>query len=283
MLVQFYFQLGFKHMEILESLAHMHGIIISLRTLKRILSKAGLYRRKNWSDILDVALYLVEQLEIAGQLHGYKLLHLKCIQNGFVVNQNTVRLLLHILDPNGISTRKRNRLRRRMYQNPGPDFMWHIDGYDKLKPYGICINGCIDGFSRHIIWLEAYHTNSNPAIIGSYYMQAVKSRMGCPKRLRFDFGTENGHMANMQKFLRYDHEDEFSQRSVLYGSSNHNQRIESWWGFLRKENAQFWMNLFQGLKDNDSFTGNFVDKSLIQFCFMQLIQVSRYRPILVIL
>ena len=33
-----------------------------------------------------------------------------------------------------------------------------IDSYDKLKPYGIGINGCIDGFSRHIMWMEAYTT-----------------------------------------------------------------------------------------------------------------------------
>ena len=27
----------------------------------------------------------------------------------------------------------------------GPNFIWHMDGYDKLKPYGITIHGCIDG------------------------------------------------------------------------------------------------------------------------------------------
>ena len=27
----------------------------------------------------------------------------------------------------------------------GPNFLWHCDGYDKLKPYGLCIHGCIDG------------------------------------------------------------------------------------------------------------------------------------------
>ncbi len=31
----------------------------------------------------------------------------------------------------------------------------HVDSFDKLKPYGIAINGCTDGFSRHIMWMEA--------------------------------------------------------------------------------------------------------------------------------
>ena len=24
--------------------------------------------------------------------------------------------------------------------------MWHVDGYDKLKPFGFPIHGCIDGY-----------------------------------------------------------------------------------------------------------------------------------------
>ena len=28
-----------------------------------------------------------------------------------------------------------------------PNFLWHCDGYDKLKPFGIAIHGCIDGYS----------------------------------------------------------------------------------------------------------------------------------------
>ncbi|KAK0154047.1 hypothetical protein N1851_003868 [Merluccius polli] len=38
---------------------------------------------------------------------------------------------------------------------PGPNYMWHMDSYDKLTPFGIGINGCIDGFSCHIIWMQA--------------------------------------------------------------------------------------------------------------------------------
>lgn len=127
-------------------------------------------------------------------------MHLQCIQSGYTVTQETVRLLLQIIDPHGVQLRRRGRLRQRIYSNPGPDFMWHIDSNDKLKPYGICINGYIDGFSRHIIWLEAYSTNSDPAVIASYFMSAVESRKGCPKRIRADMGTENGHVENMHKF-----------------------------------------------------------------------------------
>ena len=30
----------------------------------------------------------------------------------------------------------------------------HVDGYDRLKPYGFPIHSAIDGFSRRILWLH---------------------------------------------------------------------------------------------------------------------------------
>lgn len=46
---------------------------------------------------------------------------------------------------------------RRCYYSEGPSYVWHLDGYDKLKPYGFPIHGCIDGFSRKILWLEVFN------------------------------------------------------------------------------------------------------------------------------
>ena len=46
-IVRFYFALGLRYLDILEVLARIHGVVISLRTLKRILSEAQLHRRKN--------------------------------------------------------------------------------------------------------------------------------------------------------------------------------------------------------------------------------------------
>ena len=137
-----------------------------------------------------------------------------------------------------------------------------MDSYDKLKPYGICINGAIDGYSRFIIWLKAFRT-SDPKVIASYYTDSVTSKMGCPARIRADLGTENGHVCQIQSALRWDHDDQFAKKSFIYGSSNHNQRIECWWSFLRTHQAQYWMDLFQGLKDRD-----YLCKSLVHAFIM---------------
>ena len=92
--------------------------------------------------------------------------------------------------------------------------------------------------------------------------------------MRADRGSENGTVKDLQTFLRRNHRDSLADsKSFVYGRSIANQRIEAWWSILRKENAQFWMNTFCELKDDDKFDGSFLDKNLIQFCFMTLIQV----------
>ncbi|KAL5510855.1 hypothetical protein EMCRGX_G006465 [Ephydatia muelleri] len=57
----------------------------------------------------------------------------------------TVMMLLAVMDPAGSRQRRMRRLQRRRYWNQGPNWCWHIDGYDKLKPYGFPIHACIDG------------------------------------------------------------------------------------------------------------------------------------------
>ena len=274
-LVKFYFGLGLAYDEILSMLAGNHGYIISRTTLKRILRKCSLGRRKHHTELLEATLFLLKE-QLSGTHHGYRWMHLKCHQAGINIPRDKVLMLQNILDPQGVSKRSRRRLKRRTYHSKGPNFVWHLDSYDKLKPFGIAINGCIDGFSRKVIWLEAASTNSDPRVIAGYYIQAVKGLRGCPQRVRADMGTENRHVEQMQVFLRQDHQDNFAgNRSFLYGKSTHNQRIEWFWGLLRKEMCNFWIELFRSFAGDELslFCGDLLDRSLIQFCFMDLIQV----------
>ena len=89
-------------------------------------------------------------------------MHLKCRQAGFVTTRQVVYTIMQILDNDGVELRRKGRLKRRKYFAKGPNYLWHLDAYDKLKPYGLCISGCIDGFSRQLIWLNVYRTSSNP-------------------------------------------------------------------------------------------------------------------------
>ena len=70
--------------------------------------------------------------------------------------------------------------------------MWHLDGYDKLKPFGFPIHGAIDGYSRRILRLRVMCTNNDPQVIAGFYIQCIKQIGGggggsVPRVLRGDW------------------------------------------------------------------------------------------------
>ena len=128
---------GWRYVEIQAALSMQMGVNISLRHLKHILASLGLYRRKNRSDINEVINFITEQVNTVGQLHGYRFMTQKCSLAGISVSREVVRNIIKIIDPEGVNLRKRNHLIRWRYYGRGPNNIWHIDGYDKLKPFGI--------------------------------------------------------------------------------------------------------------------------------------------------
>ena len=273
-LIRLYFELGLHCKDIAALLASRHRYVVSERHLKRILKACSLFRRKGYTPLDRVVDFIHQQLQTSGQLCGYRWMYTKCKENGLHIKKEEVRLILKELDPRGVELRGRRRLHRRNYFAKGPNYICHFDSYDKLKPFGICINCCIDGFSRKIIWMNAFTTSSDPKIIGGYYMEAVQKFGGCPRIVRGDRGTENVKVRDFQHFLRRNIHDGSDIDSYIEGASTANQRIESWWGFLRKESMEFYISLFTDLKDHGLFGGTYLDRGLIQFCFMSIIQVS---------
>lgn len=273
-IINVYFEMELKYCDIVRALALYHDIVISERHLKRILNGMGLFRRKGYSDVIDVISFVELQLKESGRQHGYRWMTQKCSVNGLKCTQEDVRVILRILDPEGSQQRKGRRLLRRSYISKGPNFIWHCDSYDKLKRFGICINGCIDGYSRHIIWMNCYITSSDPKVIGGYFVNAVSSLEGCPLVIRSDRGTENVRVRQFQIFFRRDgNDDRAGERSYIEGPSTANQRIEYFWNFLRRECTDFWICHFQDIEADGNFDGQFLDINLLQYCYMHLVQV----------
>ncbi len=105
-LVKSYFRLGFSNKEILCLLAHQHGVIISKRTLQRLCRKLNLFRRKNQTDIEEIASFVQSEMATSGRW-----LHLRAIRRGYVVSQETMRMVIKEIDPEGVELRRARRLR----------------------------------------------------------------------------------------------------------------------------------------------------------------------------
>ena len=267
---------GYSYESIVRFLSACYGVNITLRQIKYLINhKYHLRRRVPQSSRRDIERAINLELDGPGSLMGYRAMT-RCLRTKYKlkVSRDTVMNILKERDPIGTKERKARKLRRRVYRCPGPNHTWHIDGYDKLTPFGFGINGCIDGYSRRILFLRVSYSNHDPSLIAGYYMNCVEQLKGCPKRLWTDCGTENGIVAALQHVF---YENLPTSASQSYGhryiSSTANQRIESWWSFFRKSQSNWWIQLFKDLRESGAFCdGNIIHVYCLRYCFMNIIQ-----------
>ena len=153
-LILTYFRRDFLYQDILKLVKKRCDITLSLRTFHCIIKGLHL-KRKNVSFLANELINDVqESIGMGGENRGYCNIRQHLIEKGKPYTFNSVRLALKSIDPDGVARRSKHRLKRRKYINCGPNYIWHIDGNDKLKPLSFCIHAGIDGFSRKILWLK---------------------------------------------------------------------------------------------------------------------------------
>ena len=106
--------------------------------------------------------------------------------------------------------------------------MHSVDGHDKLmgyqnSTYPLAIYGCIDTASRKLLWLRIWVSNSDPQVIGRWYLEYLYETRTKASYLRMDRGTETGTLATMHDFLRRHHGDVVPLETVIQGPSTSNQ------------------------------------------------------------
>ena len=138
---------------------------------------------------------------------------------GINVQRSRMRSIIKEVDPEGVQARSRLPIRRRVYSVPCPNYMWHIDGNHKLIRWRFVLHHGMDGFSR-LVTFGKFSDNNRAATVMELFRGAVEM-YGQPLRTRTDYGGENVEIwRNMIEVYGENY------RSVVVGSSVHNQRIE---------------------------------------------------------
>ena len=123
------------------------------------------------------------------------------------VSKEDVRKAIKEIDHKGVDTRRRKVIHRRVYKFLGPGSVqipWsktYLDGNDKLKRWGLCIHGCVDGFNCKILWLAVSSTNNGHLVIGNCFLKCIKKTKIVPVLLRMDNGRENIFCEDLQLFF----------------------------------------------------------------------------------
>ena len=116
-----------------------------------------------------------------------------------------MRQALQILDSHNMALRTPGMRRKRQenYIVPGPDWLWCLDGHDKLARYGIEIYGSVDAYSRKIIWFYVGVSNRTQVSVLHQYLHTIKTLGYCPNYLRTDRGMETPMMADAYYYLHH--------------------------------------------------------------------------------
>ncbi|KAF1389905.1 hypothetical protein PFLUV_G00052430 [Perca fluviatilis] len=172
------------------------------------------------------------------------------------------------VDPGAIFMRRLTlqTARRRQYNVPAPNSLWHIDGNHKLIRWRIVVHGGIDGFSRLIVYLNCATNNRSSTVLDGF-MSAV-GQYGVPSQVRSDKGGENVMVAHFMVQTRGE-----DRNSHITGRSVHNQRIERLWRDVYENVLDLYYAIFiqleaEGLLNPDQE----IDLYALHRCFMPHIQ-----------
>ena len=202
-----YIRKGYTYNEILQFLKHEHFIKISLRTLNNRVKTYGISKRSqnNYHGDINQLKSVIGEVRGCGQLLGYRSMWNHLRLNHIYAPSDHVMTALQQVDPAGTEARRKHQLKCREYESNGPNDCWHIDGYDKLKPFGFPIHGAIDGHSHKILWLKVVQSNNDPKVIADLYLDNVSNLRVVPRTVRSNCGTENIIVARMQCYFRRNH------------------------------------------------------------------------------
>lgn len=195
---------------------------ISRTTLWRRLQEMGI-TLNGYSDILDAELdTIVRHYQESNPNCGQTLLTGYLRSKGVFVQRRRIRESVCRIDPLRQRVRWNPAIARRVYQVPGANSLWHIDGHHSLVRWRFVIHAGVDGFSRMLVFLQC-STNNRANTVFSAFKGAIDD-YGVPSRVRSDKGGENILVCQYMIAVRG-----LNRSSHIAGSSLHNQRIERIW------------------------------------------------------
>ena len=225
-----------------------------------------------------------KELEGPGRLLGYRALNQKLrTEHNVQVPRHLVYNMIAELDPEGLEARSLQRRKKKLrgqFTSEGPLWVASLDGHDKLcgfqnSTFPLGVYGCIDTFSRKILFLFVCHSNWNPLIVGKMYLRYLFETEMLPRNLRVDRGTETGKMASIDVYLLNKHEVMNDPTdAIIYGPSTSNE-IERWWRELHECLEKFFKEqLTMLLRRREYDPHSALDRQLLAYVFIPVVQLE---------
>lgn len=229
--VSFLLYLGFSK----TTIAKM--CMMSRTTLWRKLVQAG-YSDEKYTNVSDEELDgIIAEINRQNPHNGAVIVSGHLRSRGIVVQRQRIRESLKRIDPVNSALRWNMVARRRSYNVRAAQSLYHMDGHHSLIRWRFVVHGCIDGFSRLIVYLNCSENNRAATVLDLF--KGAVDVFGLPSRVRADKGVENVDVK------RYMIEKRGANRgSFIEGKSVFNSRIERLWRDVFYSVNQTYYSLF---------------------------------------
>jgi hypothetical protein len=228
-----YVSQGLKREEILDFVKRDYQEYTwSFRTLDRRLRAFDIYYTDKGISVEQIQDAVRKELDGPGQLLGYRAMQNKLRQeHGLNVPRDLVHDVMYDLDEEGLAARRpcrKQKKNRGHFTTKGVNWVFSLDGHDKLMGYQNgtfppAVYGCLDAACCKLMWLKVWVSNSDPNLIGKWYLENLYECRKMPSILRLDKGTETVVITTMHAFLRQHHGDMDPKNTIIYGPSTSNQ------------------------------------------------------------
>ena len=133
------------------------------------------------------------------------------MNSGIFVQRAKIRASIHRVDPVNTTLRRGIAVQRHV---AGPNCVWHVDTNHKSIKWRIVIQGCIDGYSRTIVYLRC-SSNNRSSTNFSFFIDV--EQYGLPEKIRSDLCGEN------YAIWRYMVEEHNCNSAVITGSKGYGE------------------------------------------------------------
>jgi len=280
--IKLYIKRNFKRSELLDVMKRdFPDYGWSPSSLDRRMRHFGIWYTDRTVTVDQVQSAVREEIEGPGKLLGYRALHKKVrMVHGLCVPRRAVHCAMYVEDPELLEARLpifKKKKEKQNFVSPGPNFVHSLDGHDKLmgyqnSTYPIAVYGCIDTCSRKMLWIKIWSSNSDPLLIGKFYVEYLFNSKKIAHHLRIDKGTETGIMATIHCYLHKERFDEDAINTVHYGPSTSNQ-IERWWKELHEKLEKYYKEKLAWLKANQHYDPhNELHRNILSYIMVPVIQ-----------
>ncbi|XP_068674224.1 uncharacterized protein [Montipora foliosa] len=139
--------------------------------------------------------------------------------------------------------------------------------------FPLAVYGLQDAYSGYILYLKLWTSNSDPKIIGRWYLQHLYESKVISNNLRLDKGTETGYMATIHSYLRQQGDASSNGTDTVHYGPSTNNKIERWWRELHNRLERFFKRQLLMLLERGHYDpNNQTDRNLLAFIYIPVIQ-----------